>query len=124
VRPLPAQYVLPVSPPPDVDVEAWHETIAAIERRRPQRLALAHFGVAADVSRHLQMLGEELDRWSAFVRDGADEARFEALARERIGADADLYNEVAPFWQCWRGLRRYWDKRAAGTLRPAAGGGS
>src|SRR5689334_13480195 len=25
-----ASYVLPVSPPPDVDVEAWHETVTAI----------------------------------------------------------------------------------------------
>ena len=28
-------YVLPVSPPPDVDVEAWHATIGEIERAHP-----------------------------------------------------------------------------------------
>ena len=31
-----SRYVLPVSPPPDIDVEAWHETAAAIRaRERP-----------------------------------------------------------------------------------------
>ena len=36
-----------------------------------------------------------------------------AAARADAGADADLYDRVAPFWQSWHGLRRYWDKRAA-----------
>src|SRR5262249_43071155 len=49
VRIQPSAYVVPVSPPPDVDVEAWHATMAEIERRAPGRLALIHFGVATDV---------------------------------------------------------------------------
>ena len=28
-----SRYVLPVSPPPDIDVEAWHETADAIRAR-------------------------------------------------------------------------------------------
>jgi glyoxylase-like metal-dependent hydrolase (beta-lactamase superfamily II) len=113
VRPQPAVYVLPVSPPPDVDVEAWHATIAEIERRRPERLALIHFGIAADAAEHLARLGDELDRWAAVVRDGASEEEFGAFARDRIGADAELYDQVAPLSQSWQGLRRYWDKRDA-----------
>ena len=26
--------------------------------------------------------------------------------------DADLYDRVAPFWQSWHGMRRYWDSTA------------
>ena len=41
----PARYVLPATPPPDIDVEAWHATIAEIAAAGPERLALTHFGV-------------------------------------------------------------------------------
>ena len=50
VRVLPGRFVMPPTPPPEVDVEAWEETIDEIERRAPERLALIHFGVAEDVA--------------------------------------------------------------------------
>ena len=37
---------------------------------------------------------------------------FVAAARADAGAEADDYDQVAPFWQSWHGLRRYWDKRS------------
>ena len=112
VRIQPSPYIVPVSPPPDIDVEGWHRTIAEIERRDPQRLALIHFGVETDVDDHLHRLAEELDGWAARVRDGLDVEAFVDTARADAGADADHYDRVAPFWQSWHGLRRYWDKRA------------
>ena len=121
-------YVEPVTPPPDIDVDAWHATIAEIERRDPDRLALIHFGVATDPRDHLRRLGEELDRWAGWVREGIDEEAFVARARESAGEDAELYDVVAPFWQSWHGLRRYWDKRGgthgspAGPLLPREAG--
>ncbi len=27
------------------------------------------------------------------------------------GEDAQRYQQAAPLWQCYAGLRRYWDKR-------------
>src|SRR5215204_4933082 len=48
VRIQPDPVVLPPTPPPDFDVEAWGRTIRAIERRDPKQLALVHFGVATD----------------------------------------------------------------------------
>jgi glyoxylase-like metal-dependent hydrolase (beta-lactamase superfamily II) len=106
-----ASYVLPVSPPPDIDVEAWHATVAAIRRRRPDRLALIHFGVHDDVDAHLDRLELELDRWAARVRDGIEQQAFVDAARADAGADAELYDRIAPFWQSWLGLVRYWEKR-------------
>src|SRR6185503_7979318 len=46
VRIQPSSAVLPPTPPPDVDIEAWYRTIEEIERHAPERLALIHFGVA------------------------------------------------------------------------------
>jgi glyoxylase-like metal-dependent hydrolase (beta-lactamase superfamily II) len=104
-------YVLPVSPPPDVDVEAWHETAAAIRTRAPERLALIHFGVHDDVTSHLDRLEAELDRWAARVRDGMDQESFVETALADAGEDGEVYDRVAPFWQSWHGLKRYWDTR-------------
>ena len=107
-----AGYVLPVSPPPDVDVGGWHETVNAIRAREPDRLALVHFGVHDDVTAHLDRLELELDRWAARVRDGMEQQAFVDAARADAGDDADLYDRVAPFWQSWQGMKRYWDTRA------------
>jgi glyoxylase-like metal-dependent hydrolase (beta-lactamase superfamily II) len=104
-------YILPVSPPPDIDVEAWHETVAAIRSRDVARLALIHFGLHEDVETHLDRLETELDRWAARVRDGMSQDEFVAAAAADAGEDADTYDRVAPFWQSWQGLRRYWDTR-------------
>jgi glyoxylase-like metal-dependent hydrolase (beta-lactamase superfamily II) len=116
VRIQPARHILPVSPPPDVDVEAWHRTIGEIEARRPERLALVHFGVVEDPGEHLARLREHLDLWAARVRDGAGEEEFVAAARADLAADEDdlePWEKAAPLWQSYAGLRRYWDKREA-----------
>jgi glyoxylase-like metal-dependent hydrolase (beta-lactamase superfamily II) len=106
-----SRYVLPVSPPPDIDVEAWHETADAIRARTPERLALIHFGVHEDVSSHLDRLEAELDRWAARVRDGMSQQAFVDAALADAGDDAEAYDRVAPFWQSWQGLTRYWQTR-------------
>jgi glyoxylase-like metal-dependent hydrolase (beta-lactamase superfamily II) len=108
-----ASYVLPVSPPPDLDVDGWHETAAEIRRRAPDRLALIHFGVHEDVGMHLDRLERELDRWAERVGAGMEQEEFVEAARADAGDDAPLYDRVAPFWQSWAGLRRYWDVRRA-----------
>jgi len=106
-----SQYVLPVSPPPDIDVEAWHATVDAIRARAPERLALIHFGVHEDVASHLDRLEAELDRWAARVRDGISQQAFVDAALADAGEDAEAYDRVAPFWQSWQGLTRYWETR-------------
>jgi glyoxylase-like metal-dependent hydrolase (beta-lactamase superfamily II) len=111
VRIPPSGYVLPVSPPPDIDVETWHATAQEIRRRRPERLALIHFGVHEDVATHLDRFDAELDRLARLVGDGLEVDAFVEAARAEAGFDADDYDRVAPFWQSWHGLRRYWDKR-------------
>jgi glyoxylase-like metal-dependent hydrolase (beta-lactamase superfamily II) len=106
-----SSYVLPVSPPPDIDVEGWHATVGEIRRRKPDRLALIHFGFHEDVDAHLDRLETELDRWAGWVGGGMDADAFVEAARAEANKDADEYERVAPFVQSWHGLRRYWDKR-------------
>ncbi len=113
VRIQPSAFVLPPTPPPEVDLEAWERTLDELEAREPRRLALIHFGVAGDVDRHLGELRSRLREWAERVRDGASEEEFEALAAADLGDDRDPYEQAMPFWQSYAGLKRYWDKRAA-----------
>jgi glyoxylase-like metal-dependent hydrolase (beta-lactamase superfamily II) len=116
VRIVPGRYVMPVAPPPDVDLEAWERTIDEIERRGPDRLALIHFGVVESPRDHLRRLRRELRVWAQRVRQGMSEEEFAEAAHADLAeedGDAPYYERAAPFWQSYAGLKRYWDKQLA-----------
>jgi glyoxylase-like metal-dependent hydrolase (beta-lactamase superfamily II) len=113
VRIRPREFVLPPTPPPDLDVEAWHATVAEIRRRDPERLALIHFGAFNDVGRHLDELERRLDEWTGRVEGGLSEQEFVDAALADVDAEsADEYATAMPFEQSYAGLRRYVEKRA------------
>jgi glyoxylase-like metal-dependent hydrolase (beta-lactamase superfamily II) len=110
VRIQPSRSVLPPTPPPDVDIESWYRTLEEIERRAPEQLALIHFGMANDVSRHLGELRERLDTWARRVEEGASEEEFVAAGKADLPPqEAPEYDRAMPFWQSYQGLKRYWD---------------
>jgi glyoxylase-like metal-dependent hydrolase (beta-lactamase superfamily II) len=116
VRITPSSLTIPPTPPPDIDVEAWHESIELVASWSPECLAMTHFGLSEDVGGQLAELGERLDDWAARVRE-QDVERFIAGIREEIRADAepgaaDAYEQAAPPEQLYAGLKRYWRKRA------------
>jgi glyoxylase-like metal-dependent hydrolase (beta-lactamase superfamily II) len=115
VRIHPSGHVLPVAPPPDVDVEAWERTLEEIERRAPARLALIHFGLFDDVEYHLAQTRQELQTWVERVQAGASEDEFvDAARRDLIDTsdwDADYYERAAPLWQSYAGLTRWWRRQ-------------
>jgi glyoxylase-like metal-dependent hydrolase (beta-lactamase superfamily II) len=116
VRVLPGRFVMPPTPPPEVDVEAWEETLDEIERRAPERLALIHFGMADDVARHLTELRLNLLDWAESVEGGATEEEFVEYAHAQLSdsrEDAPTYDFAMPLWQSYAGLKRWAEKRAA-----------
>jgi glyoxylase-like metal-dependent hydrolase (beta-lactamase superfamily II) len=114
VRIQPSDEVLPPTPPPEIDLEAWRTTLDDIERRAPERMALSHFGVADDPPRHLSALRARLDEWADRVRAGATEEEFVRAGLADLGDEADEYDRAMPLWQSYAGLKRYWDKRTEG----------
>jgi glyoxylase-like metal-dependent hydrolase (beta-lactamase superfamily II) len=116
VRILPSSLVLPPTPPPDIDVEAWEESIGVVESWQPERLALTHFGAVDDPLPHLDLARERLREEAALAHD-LSEGDYERRHRERVAASADpevaaqLLQALPPEYQ-WRGLDRYWRKRA------------
>ena len=113
VRIRPSEFVLPPTPPPEVDLEAWERTIDELGSRKPERLALIHFGVFDDVERHLVELRARLREWAERVRGGVSEEEFDDEAARDLGPDLGAYEQAMPFWQSYAGLKRYWEKHTA-----------
>jgi glyoxylase-like metal-dependent hydrolase (beta-lactamase superfamily II) len=103
------------TPPPDIDLEAWHESIERVRAWRPDRLAITHFGSYDDVEHQLDDVSWRLDEWAERARE-QDQAAFIAGVRDEIadGADPALleaYALAAAPDQVYAGLERYWRKR-------------
>jgi glyoxylase-like metal-dependent hydrolase (beta-lactamase superfamily II) len=115
VRITPQTLTVPPTPPPDVDVEAWHESIDRVRQWSPQRLAMTHFGSSDDVEGQLEEVGRRLDEWAELAR-GVDMETFIEDVRGTVEANAGAelaaaYGQAAPPDQCYMGLERYWRKR-------------
>ena len=117
-------YVLPPTPPPDIDIEAWKGSVARIEAWAPQTLFLTHFGPVQGAAPHLQALVENLETTAGIVRarlaePGTDEQKSRRFAddlqlelrRHMTGAQLAAYLVAAPPELLWLGLARYWRKR-------------
>ncbi len=121
VRIQPGRYIFPAAPPPDIDLEVWEQTLREIERRRPARFALTHFGVVTDPEEHVERMREELARAAERVRSGMSQEEFMAATRADVLAsdegDVSYYERAGPVWQTYLGLKRYWDKRAETATR-------
>jgi glyoxylase-like metal-dependent hydrolase (beta-lactamase superfamily II) len=108
---------VPPTPPPDIDVEGWEDSIGIVEAWQPERLALTHFGAIDDPAPHLAEARERLREEAQLARE-LDEAAYEQRHRERVAATASTPEAAAELIQCvppeyqWRGLDRYWRKRA------------
>jgi glyoxylase-like metal-dependent hydrolase (beta-lactamase superfamily II) len=115
VRIPPASMVIPPTPPPDIDVETWLDSIATVESWGPERLALTHFGQVDDPAEHLAVVRERL-REEADLARRLSESEYELHHREKVAESVDpqtaaeLIQCVPPEYQ-WRGLDRYWRKR-------------
>jgi glyoxylase-like metal-dependent hydrolase (beta-lactamase superfamily II) len=118
-------YVMPPTPPPDIDLESWRVSADRILRWDPDTLFLTHFGPHQGARQHMQALFEHLDEWSAIVRrlladatlaDEERQRRFSDEAyldlRRRLGdIEADDYVRAGGLGYSWQGLARYWRKR-------------
>jgi glyoxylase-like metal-dependent hydrolase (beta-lactamase superfamily II) len=120
VRIPPSDLVVPPTPPPDIDVETWLDSIATIESWRPERLALTHFGAIEAPIEHLEIVRKRLREEADMAREFSEEdyeRHHRAMVAESVGPETaeELLQAVPPQYQ-WRGLDRYWKKLQAGEL--------
>jgi glyoxylase-like metal-dependent hydrolase (beta-lactamase superfamily II) len=118
-------YILPATPPPDINLELWDESFATILARKPARLFLTHFGYAEDPAAHLAEFRERLHHWAesteqSLQKNPGDDAtagrEFVTAARTELISvlaqpAADHYSFTAGLDLSFLGLARYIRKR-------------
>jgi glyoxylase-like metal-dependent hydrolase (beta-lactamase superfamily II) len=116
VRIPPYEHTEAPTPPPDIDVEAWLDSIHTVASWNPHSLYLTHFGQVTDVADHLHRVRSSLiDSADSARLDG--EERFIATFEQRLvdGTDpaaVEAFEQAIPPDQAYAGLARYWRKRA------------
>ncbi len=118
--------VIPPTPPPDIDLDAWRSSLDVLEGWGPERLALPHFGPVQDPVAHMAELREALDRHEGWAREGEDafvERLAEYLRARMPERAAEGYSFITLARPSGAGLARWLDmQRAAEAPEPAAGG--
>lgn len=118
--------VMPPTPPPDIDLEAWRASEDRILAWNPDTLFLTHFGPFQGARLHFTDLAERLGLWSRTVRrllsDVAldDQQRLQAFVdeatlelRRNVGEqEAEKYSRAGRLDYSWQGLSRYWTKKS------------
>lgn len=119
-------YVMPPTPPPDIDLEAWGASAERILAWNPETLFLTHFGPYQGARAHIEELLERLNTWSALVRRLLADSALDEGARERVFVEevlidlrrtvgeqeADMYSRAGRIDYSWQGLERYCRKDA------------
>jgi glyoxylase-like metal-dependent hydrolase (beta-lactamase superfamily II) len=124
IRPPTLPVALPVTPPPDFDLEAWLTTLDTIEAWQPRRLFCTHFGFSDDPAFHLAELRAGLRDWVEITRqllerdttDGERAAAFERFVVDSLQGKATpeairARAEFSDYQASWYGIARYWRKR-------------
>jgi glyoxylase-like metal-dependent hydrolase (beta-lactamase superfamily II) len=115
VRVAPETHTLMPTPPPDIDVEAWHASLDTVERWEPEGIGVAHFGGHEDPAVVLADARRELDKWTELARELDEDAyfeRYQAESDEKVGDKAILASmrQANDPRLAYPGLERYWRK--------------
>lgn len=119
-------FIMPPTPPPDIDLEAWRASADRILAWDPETLFLTHCGPFKGARTHMQELLDRLDAWGTIVRrlladPALDDGQRERMFVENVLVDlrrvageqeADMYSRAARIDYSWQGLSRYWRKRS------------
>lgn len=120
IRRPPSTYVMPPAPPPDIDLQAWPESVRRILDWQPSAVFLTHFGVYDNVDAHAEELLSRLGEWAARARtllgdaaltdaercDRFVEAARDDLRRRMPPREAEAYDRSGRIDYSWQGLAR------------------
>ena len=119
-------FTLPPTPPPDIDLDAWAGSLVKIRAWKPETVFITHFGPYGAAREHLDQFEVSLREVAAMARralegDEPDEAKYakfksgveEYIRRSVPESETRPLEHVGPIEFNWRGLARYWRKRAS-----------
>jgi glyoxylase-like metal-dependent hydrolase (beta-lactamase superfamily II) len=105
----PHAFTVAPTPPPDIDVAAWRESVAKIRAWSPERVAMTHFGDAPaeeQLAAVLEALASQVE-----LEGSTDEAGFVKVMDERIraacGDESAAMVQATPLDQLHMGLARW-----------------
>ena len=117
-------FLLPATPPPDIDLEIWNQSLDKIAAWGPERLFLTHFGFIENPSEHIRQYRTRLQDWTELTRklveSGMDTAEAEKAFVDAIASEikatlpgdaADHYIFNGGLRLSWLGLMRYVRKK-------------
>ncbi len=117
------KYVCAPTPPPDIDLHAWRESLRRLRALNASRLLPTHFGGSGDVEWHLDDLDARIAATAAWVTERASAgAGLDALIEEvRTRAEAEIlaatgrpdavlaYERAVPYPMLAAGLLRWYE---------------
>lgn len=116
VRIPPESLVIAPTPPPDVDLGVWPQSLAKVGAWEPSRLCLSHSGTVEAIGEHLEAVIAATERQAARAAGLGPEAFADwyrgELASRMSPESAHLYLEASPVEHMWRGLDRWHAQRA------------
>jgi glyoxylase-like metal-dependent hydrolase (beta-lactamase superfamily II) len=127
IRRTSRDYIMPATPPPDIDLDAWRVSEDRILAWDPDTLFLTHFGPFHGPRMHFQDMTGHIAAWSGIIRrlladpSLGEEQRQQAFVQEalldlkrKVGEhEAEQYGRAGRLDYSWQGLSRYWKKKAA-----------
>lgn len=116
--------VMAPCPPPDIDIEAWSESIRLIKSGHFEALYLTHFGRITHAKNHLEELEGRLKNWANWMKPyweaGTPAEEITPIFQDYVarqlreagvqGEDLEKYENANPSWMSVAGLLRYWKK--------------
>jgi glyoxylase-like metal-dependent hydrolase (beta-lactamase superfamily II) len=81
-----SRYVRPPTPPPELDIRAWDESLSRLRALRARRLLLTHFGPHEWVAELLDQLQEGLHAAEALVRRAVEAGEPDDRVTDRLRA--------------------------------------
>ena len=124
-------FVRPPTPPPDLDLEDWSDSLDLLKRLRPDVLYIAHYGEVRNIVPHIASLRERLYAWSEFVlnamNEGKNEEEIIALLIKQANPELESvtrtfhdvvrYDIATNYPMTVQGYMRYWQTKHPEKLR-------
>ena len=105
----PHEFTVAPTPPPDIDVAAWKQSVAVVRAWEPVALGLTHFGEAGpeQLDRALEALDTQVELEGSTDGEAGFVAAMEQRVRAGCGEDADAMLAATPLDQLHMGLARW-----------------
>jgi glyoxylase-like metal-dependent hydrolase (beta-lactamase superfamily II) len=107
VRITPRELTVAPTPPPDIDVEAWKQSLSLVRAWSPAALGLTHYGLVEDVPAQLEAVERALEHQIRLQAELDQDGFIEALREHLRGECEEQYLQAAPADHLYLGLERW-----------------